>query len=83
MLDPQYRTLYRIVLTDPPSVRGMLSYHALGKQPVDTDDEALHLSRGISLYNIEQQARIRAAGLPWMGMHSLRNCEYPMMHQLL
>ncbi len=62
---PEYRTLYRIVLTDPPTLYDMLSHEARGRQPHDNDPETLRLLRGISLYNTEQQARNTAARLPW------------------
>jgi len=59
-----YRTLYRIVLTDPPTVRDMMSYEALAIEPRPDNSEARRLMTGISLYNTLQQARNHAAGRP-------------------
>lgn len=67
MPEPGYRTLYRIVLTDPPTVQDMMSYEALAIEPRTDDAETLRLVTGISLYNTLQQARNHAAGRPWQG----------------
>lgn len=65
MPEDGYRTLYRIVLTDPPTVRDMKSHAALGKIPPQPDPATQRLMTGISVYNTEQQARRKASGIPW------------------
>lgn len=67
MPDDGYRTLFRIVLTDPPTVQDMLSHQALGKIPPQPGPETQRLVTGISVYNTEQQARRKAFGIPWRG----------------
>lgn len=66
---PDYRTFYRIVLTDPPSLDDMRSYDARGIKPRRDDPETLRLIRGISVYNTEQQARNTATDFPWLGRY--------------
>lgn len=57
---PEYRTLYRIVLTNPPTVQDMMSHHALGKRPRVETPELLRMWRGISLFDTMEQARTRS-----------------------
>lgn len=74
---PEYQTLYRIVLTDPPTLDDMRSYQALGMHPRRDDLESLRLMRGISLYNTEAQARKKAMGLPWSGKAFIAELQIP------
>ena len=62
------RTFYRLVQTDPPTVRDFLSYEALGIQPrrpltARQRDEW----QGISHYATQDAARIRARTSPHLG----------------
>lgn len=67
---------YRIVLTDPPSVRDFLSYEAQGLTPRTTDPESLRLWGGISVYATEAQARRQALAYPFLG-HYLARLDVP------
>lgn len=51
------RTLYRLVETNPPTLKDFMSYHVLGIGIVDPDEESIRLSKGISVIRTEAQAR--------------------------
>lgn len=54
---PDNRIYYRLVKTNPPTLRDFLSYKELGIGLVRKDDETVRLSTGISVYRTEAQAR--------------------------
>lgn len=77
MSESGYRTLYRIVLHNPPGLEDMLSHRARGIAPRQRDTETLRLMDGISLYNTLQQARNQAAGHPWQGQGFIAELRIP------
>lgn len=60
-------TLYRIVRTDPPSVRDFISKAALGLVSPHADDETRRLESGLSMYRTLSQARRKARAFPFLG----------------
>ncbi len=66
---PAARTFFRIVLTDPPTLRDFLSYEELGIRVGGDDPEAARLRQGISVNATEAQARRRARGMPRLGRY--------------
>lgn len=77
MPEDGYRTLYRIVLTNPPTVRDMLSHAALGRQPRDDRPESLRRWHGISLFDTIERARRQARGKPWLGHAFIATLDIP------
>jgi hypothetical protein len=61
--------LYRIVLTDPPTLDDFASDEALGIPAIGHDPERLRLRGGISAYGTENQARRKARDYPHLGRH--------------
>ncbi len=61
--------LYRIVLTDPPTLDDFSSDEALGIAAVDDDPERLRLRSGISVYGTENQASRKARDYPYLGRY--------------
>lgn len=59
--------LYRIVLTDPPTIDDMRSYEELGIPLRRDDPESRRLARGISLFDSLERARKQARRKPWLG----------------
>jgi len=59
--------LYRVVLTDPPTVDDMRSYEALGIPLRRDDPESRRLATGITLFDSLERARRQARRKPWMG----------------
>jgi hypothetical protein len=51
------RTLYRLVETNPPTLKDFMSYHVLGIGLVDPNGDGIRLSKGISVFRTEAQAR--------------------------
>lgn len=73
---PGNRTLYRIVLTNPPTVQDMLSHEALGKMPQSADRETLRLLGGISLYTQSSKRGRKRLASRGEEEPSLQNYEY-------
>lgn len=67
--DPRMRTvaLYRIVRSNPPTLRDMMSNKALGREPLRPDPEVLRLWDGISVFDSATGARRQARQAPWRG----------------
>ena len=63
----QSRTFYRVVRTDPPTLKDFMSYEALNKRPLDQRPEMDHLRSGVSVQATEAQARRKARALPSLG----------------
>ncbi|HWV22789.1 MAG TPA: hypothetical protein VNZ58_01245 [Thermomicrobiales bacterium] len=61
------RVVYRIVLHDPPTDVDYLTYEQQGRAVDIDNDEALRMSKGLSIYLSLAVARKRAKGLPWKG----------------
>lgn len=61
------RTFWRIVRTNPPSVRDFLSNEAQGRIPRDNNPETLRLWSGISVYATRLQAQRTAMTYPFLG----------------
>jgi hypothetical protein len=61
------RTVYRIVLTNPPTLRDFLSDEELGKPPRSADPVVRRVWSGISTYQTQSQARRKARAYPWLG----------------
>ncbi len=59
--------LYRVVLTDPPTVDDMRSYVELGIPLRRDDPESRRLASGISLFDSLEHARKQARRKPWLG----------------
>lgn len=51
------RMFYRLVVTNPPTLKDFMSYDVLGIGLVDPDEESIRLSMGISVFRTEAQAR--------------------------
>jgi hypothetical protein len=66
------RVFYRIVRSNPPTLRDFLSQAALGIPSRRRDPEALRLRRGISVYATEAQARRKARGMGTLGDYIAR-----------
>jgi hypothetical protein len=60
-------TLYRIVRTDPSTVRDFTSKAALGLVDPDADAETRRLESGLSMYRTLAQARRKARAFPFLG----------------
>lgn len=67
--DPETRTvaLYRIVRSNPPTLRDMTSNKALGREPLRPEPEVLRLWDGISVFDSASGARRQARQGPWRG----------------
>lgn len=48
---------YRLVETDPPTREQFASYYELGVTPPGASRRELHLSKGVSMFETEDQAR--------------------------
>jgi hypothetical protein len=66
------RLFFRIVRTDPPDLADFLSNAALGRPPRRPTPEVLRLWDGISVYETEQQARVKALQFPQLGGYVAR-----------
>ena len=66
MIDLSVQTFYRIVQTDPPSIRDFLSYADRG-MAVPTDPDLRRLWYGISVYDTLDRALSRARKQPTLG----------------
>jgi hypothetical protein len=51
------RLFYRLVETDPPTREQFLPYHELGVTPPGASARELYLSKGVSMFETEEQAR--------------------------
>lgn len=61
------RTFWRIVQTDPPTVRDFLSNEARRRRPRDDAPETLRLWSGLSMYSSEGAAHRTARTFPRIG----------------
>lgn len=59
--------LYRVVVTNPPTIDDMRSYQDLGIPLRRTDPGSLRRASGISLFDSLERARTQARRKPWMG----------------
>lgn len=59
--------LYRVVLTNPPTIDDMRSYAELGIQLRRDKPESRRRASGISLFDSPERARKQARRKPWMG----------------
>lgn len=66
---PASRVVFRIVLTNPPSLHDFTSNAALRKTPQRPDPEVLRLWDGLSVFASEAQARRQARRLPFLGSY--------------
>ena len=65
---PPGRSLFRIVRTNPPTLRDFASHAVLGQQPRrPLTPREQNLWRGISLYSTLMAAIQRAHDSPWLG----------------
>jgi hypothetical protein len=62
-------TLYRLVQTDPPTVRDFLSQKVLGIPLKHETAKVLRLWDGLSVYRTMEQARTRASQTPRLGRY--------------
>ena len=62
-------TLYRVVHTDPPTVRDFLSQKVLGIPLKHQTAKVLRLWDGLSVYRTLEQARTRARQTPRLGLY--------------
>lgn len=62
---PRTRSFFRLVETDPPTREQFLSYDERGLTPLGATPRQLHLYRGISVFETEEQARRRASSIAW------------------
>lgn len=62
-------TLYRVVQTNPPTVRDFLSQKVLGIPLKHETAKVLRLWDGLSVYRTEGQARARAVQTPRLGQY--------------
>jgi hypothetical protein len=60
--------LYRIVLTDPPSIADFVSEASRGVER-RVRPEYARLRSGVSVFDTEDRARQRATKWPWLGGH--------------
>lgn len=58
-------TVYRIVESNPPSDRDLMTYEELGVQAARSDPDAARMRTGLSVFLSRVQARSKARGLPW------------------
>lgn len=61
--------LYRVVQTDPPTVRDFLSQKVLGIPLKTVTPKVLRLWDGLSVYRTAEQARARAQQTPRLGRY--------------
>ena len=61
--------LYRLVHTDPPTVRDFLSQKVLGIPLKHETAKVLRIWDGLSVYRTEEQDRIRALQTPRLGRY--------------
>jgi len=66
---PSTVTLYRVVQTDPPTVRDFLSQKVLGIPLKSETAKVLRLWDGLSVYRTAEQARARALQTPRLGRY--------------
>ena len=66
------RTFYRIVRTNPPTLRDFTSNAVLGRPAPDPSPAGLRLWAGLSVQATETQARNRARDLPRLGVYIAR-----------
>jgi len=72
MTSPEPRALYRIVRTNPPTLRDFTSYQSQGIPPPDDEPETMRLWRGLSAYVTLARARRRARMQPQLGRYIAR-----------
>jgi hypothetical protein len=63
---------FRIVRTDPPSVKDFQSYTAMGRTPRNPTPKALREYAGVSVYDTEEHARDNALRNPGIGQFLAR-----------
>jgi hypothetical protein len=61
--------LYRIVLTDPPTLQDFTTDAAMGRPPPSQHPDAIRLADGLSAYATLAQARNKARVYPWLGRY--------------
>jgi hypothetical protein len=61
--------LYRIVMSDPPTLDDFTSDEAQGIPAIDDDPERIRLRGGVSMYGTENQARRKAVDYPHLGRY--------------
>ena len=66
------RVLYRIVLSNPPTLADFTSFAALGRHPRRADSNVDRLWDGLSMYDTEERARQKARQLPYLGGYLAR-----------
>lgn len=66
------RVLYRIALTNPPTLADFTSFAALGRRLRRADPNVDRLWDGVSMYDTEERARQKAKQLPYLGNHLAR-----------
>lgn len=63
---------YRLVETDPPTREQFVSYYELGVTPPGASAREFHLSKGVSMFETEDQARQAAPTMKKKGDDLLR-----------
>ena len=69
--------LYRIVLSNPPTLDDMRSYRELGIPLRGDSPELRRLASGISLFDSLDRARKQARRKPWLGHGFIAEMELP------
>jgi hypothetical protein len=54
---PRARSFFRLVETDPPTHEQFLSYYDRGLIPTDATPREIHMYKGVSVFETEEQAR--------------------------
>jgi hypothetical protein len=70
-------TVYRIVLSDPPSGTDLMTYKELGIEVYRSDPDAERMRTGLSVFVSLSHARKRAKGMPWKGRCLIAEIELP------
>lgn len=73
-LDKGYRTLYRIVRTNPVTERDMMSHMELGIPLRGNTPELREMWEGLSMFTSLERARKQAEGRPWQGNAHIAEC---------
>lgn len=69
--------VYRIVITNPPTERDMLSQQALGRPLHSNKPELRRAFDGVSVFDSEQRARETAQRRPWQGSGFIAELHIP------
>jgi hypothetical protein len=69
--------LYRIVITNPPTLDDMRSYQELGIPLRGDSPDVRRLASGISLFDSLDRARQQARRKPWLGQAFIAELEIP------